>query len=104
MSRTSEASGIGTFQLFQETYHRETYQAVHVGGKKKDFDYRVTGMHRAMEAGIDDVGIGVLFGLADWRYEIRLADGNIRRGKAGGTLRRRGDHARFREISVSEYP
>ena len=43
---------------------------MHVGGKKKDFDWRVTGMHRAMEAGIDDVGIGVLFGLADWRFEI----------------------------------
>ena len=68
--RELKASGIGTFQLFQETYHRETYHAVHVGGKKKDFDWRVTGMHRAMEAGIDDVGIGVLFGLADWRYEI----------------------------------
>ena len=68
--RELKASGIGTFQLFQETYHRETYQPVHVGGKKKDFDWRVTGMHRAMEAGIDDVGIGVLFGLADWRFEI----------------------------------
>jgi 2-iminoacetate synthase len=65
-----KASGIGTFQLFQETYHRATYSAVHVGGKKKDFDWRVTGMHRAMEAGIDDVGIGVLFGLADWRFEV----------------------------------
>ena len=68
--RELKATGIGTFQLFQETYHRETYRAVHIGGKKKDFDWRVTGMHRAMEAGIDDVGIGVLFGLADWRYEI----------------------------------
>ena len=65
-----KASGIGTFQLFQETYHRDTYAAVHVGGKKKDYDWRVTGMHRAMEAGIDDVGIGVLFGLYDWRFEI----------------------------------
>ena len=65
-----KGSGIGTFQLFQETYHRATYAEVHVGGKKKDYDWRVTGMHRAMEAGIDDVGIGVLFGLADWRYEI----------------------------------
>jgi 2-iminoacetate synthase len=68
--RALKASGIGTFQLFQETYHRKTYRAVHVGGKKRDFDWRVTGMHRAMEAGIDDVGIGVLFGLADWRFEI----------------------------------
>ena len=43
---------------------------MHVSGKKRDFDWRVTGMHRAMEAGIDDVGIGVLFGLADWRFEV----------------------------------
>ncbi len=68
--RELKASGIGTFQLFQETYHRETYAAVHLGGRKRDYDWRVTGMHRAMEAGIDDVGIGVLFGLADWRFEI----------------------------------
>ena len=51
--RELKASGIGTFQLFQETYHRDTYHAVHVGGKKKDFDWRVTGMHRAMEAGVE---------------------------------------------------
>ena len=68
--RALKATGIGTYQLFQETYHRETYKAVHVGGKKRDYDWRVTGMHRAMEAGIDDVGIGVLFGLADWRFEL----------------------------------
>ncbi len=68
--RALKATGIGTYQLFQETYHRETYKAVHVGGKKRDYDWRVTGMHRAMEAGIDDVGIGVLFGLYDWRFEL----------------------------------
>jgi len=68
--RALRATGIGTYQLFQETYHRETYRAVHVGGKKRDYDWRVTAMHRAMEAGIDDVGIGVLFGLADWRFEL----------------------------------
>lgn len=61
---------IGTFQLFQETYHRQTYQEVHTGGKKKNYDYRVTALHRAMEAGIDDVGIGVLFGLYDHRFEL----------------------------------
>ena len=65
-----KATGIGTYQLFQETYHRDTYEAVHLGGSKRDYDWRVTGMHRAMEAGIDDVGIGVLFGLFDWRFEI----------------------------------
>lgn len=61
---------IGTFQLFQETYHRETYHKVHLAGKKADYDYRVTAFHRAMEAGIDDVGIGVLFGLFDFRFEL----------------------------------
>ena len=67
--RLKEA-GIGTYQLFQETYHRETYGRVHLRGKKTDYDWRVTCMDRAMGAGIDDVGIGVLFGLADWRFEI----------------------------------
>jgi len=61
---------IGTYQLFQETYHHETYQNVHLGGKKRDYDYRVTALHRAMEAGIDDVGIGVLFGLFNFRFEL----------------------------------
>ncbi len=61
---------IGTFQLFQETYHNGTYHNVHLAGKKTDYDYRVTAFHRAMEAGIDDVGIGVLFGLFDFRFEL----------------------------------
>jgi 2-iminoacetate synthase len=61
---------IGTYQLFQETYHRHTYAAVHVSGKKRDFDWRATALDRAMAAGIDDVGMGALFGLADWRFEI----------------------------------
>ena len=65
-----KAEKIGTYQLFQETYHRETYSQVHIGGKKKDYEWRTTAMHRAMEAGIDDVGIGVLFGLYDYRFEL----------------------------------
>jgi len=65
-----KAAKIGTYQCFQETYHRETYAAVHVGGIKRDFDWRVTCFDRAMQAGIDDVGIGVLFGLYDWKYEV----------------------------------
>ncbi len=73
-----KATGIGTFQLFQETYHRGTYGNVHLGGKKRNYDWRVTGMHRAMEAGIDDVGIGVLFGLFDWRFEILAMMQHIR--------------------------
>ncbi|MBN1515895.1 [FeFe] hydrogenase H-cluster radical SAM maturase HydG [Candidatus Sumerlaeota bacterium] len=63
-------SAIGTYQIFQETYHRETYAKVHVGGRKSNFDWRATAPDRAMQAGIDDVGIGILFGLADWRYEL----------------------------------
>jgi len=65
-----KAAKIGTYQCFQETYHRATYAAVHVAGAKRDFDWRVTCFDRAMEAGIDDVGIGVLFGLYDWKYEV----------------------------------
>ena len=63
-------SGIGTYQIFQETYHRETYLKVHARGKKRDYNWRAWSLHRAMEAGIDDVGIGVLFGLFDYRFEI----------------------------------
>ncbi|MBP1771804.1 MAG: thiH [Holophagaceae bacterium] len=61
---------IGTYQLFQETYHRETYQRMHVRGLKADFDWRLGCMDRAMLAGIGDVGIGALFGLYDWRFEL----------------------------------
>jgi len=65
-----KAEGIGTYQVFQETYSRKVYANVHTGGMKKNYDWRVTAMDRAMQARIDDVGIGVLFGLGDWRYEI----------------------------------
>ncbi len=68
--RTVGASGIGTYQVFQETYHPEAYKWYHLGGKKRDFDYRLTSLDRAQEAGIDDVGIGALFGLYDWRFEV----------------------------------
>ncbi|HGJ66197.1 TPA: [FeFe] hydrogenase H-cluster radical SAM maturase HydG [bacterium] len=61
---------IGTYQLFQETYHKETYNKVHPKGIKSDYNWRITAMDRAMQAGIDDVGIGVLFGLYDWKFEI----------------------------------
>lgn len=67
--RALKACKIGTYQLFQETYHRDTYSKVHVAGKKRDFDWRLNAISRAMEADIDDVGIGVLFGLYDWRFE-----------------------------------
>lgn len=76
--RRLKAEGIGTYQIFQETYHRETYSKMHVGGKKKNYDYRVTAPHRAMEAGIDDIGIGVLFGLFDYRFELLALMQHIR--------------------------
>ncbi len=63
-------AGIGTYQIFQETYHPEAYQWYHLGGKKKDYEWRLTSLDRAQEAGIDDVGIGALFGLYDWRFEV----------------------------------
>ncbi len=68
--RTVKAAGIGTYQIFQETYHRETYAKVHLGGLKRDYDWRITGLDRAQEGGIDDVGIGALLGLYDWRFEV----------------------------------
>lgn len=63
-------AGIGTYQIFQETYHRDTYLKVHLSGKKRDFDWRITALDRAQEATIDDVGIGALLGLYDWRFEV----------------------------------
>ena len=67
--RRLKAEGIGTYQLFQETYHHRTYERVHPFGPKHDPDYRITAIDRAFEAGIDDIGIGVLFGLYDWRFD-----------------------------------
>ncbi len=69
--RVLKGVGIGTFQVFQETYHRPTYERLHPAGTVKgNYDWRTTCMHRAMEAGVDDVGIGALFGLYDWRFEV----------------------------------
>jgi len=76
--RQLKAAQIGTYQLFQETYHRPTYANVHIGGKKADYDWRITAIDRAMQAGIDDVGIGVLFGLCDWRFEMLALMQHIR--------------------------
>ena len=68
--RQLKAARIGTYQLFQETYHQATYKAVHLGGRKADYAWRVSAPDRAMRVGIDDLGIGVLFGLCDWRFEL----------------------------------
>ncbi len=63
-------AGIGTYILFQETYHKDTYEKVHPSGPKANYEYHTTAHDRAMQAGIDDVGVGVLYGLYDWHYEI----------------------------------
>lgn len=63
-------AGIGTYILFQETYHKQTYETLHPTGPKHDYAYHTEAMDRAMEGGIDDVGIGVLFGLEKYRYEF----------------------------------
>ncbi len=63
-------AGIGTYILFQETYHKESYEKLHPTGPKHDYDYHTEAMDRAMEGGIDDVGLGVLFGLERYRYEF----------------------------------
>jgi len=67
--RKLKKAGIGTYQCFQETYHRETYKKVHPNGLKSDYDYRITVMDRCMEAGIDDIGMGVLYGLYDYKFD-----------------------------------
>ena len=68
--RKLKEAGIGTYILFQETYHRENYEKLHPAGPKHDYAYHTEAMDRAMEGGIDDVGIGVLFGLNGYRYDF----------------------------------
>ena len=68
--RTVKEAGIGTYQIFQETYHPEAYKRYHPSGKKSDFNYRLTALDRAQEAGLDDVGIGALFGIYHWKFEV----------------------------------
>lgn len=68
--RRLHAAKIGTFQTFQETYHYDTYRTMHPTGPKSDYEFRLYTMDRAFQGGIDDVGMGVLFGLTDHRFEI----------------------------------
>ena len=68
--RKLKEAGIGTYILFQETYHKESYEKLHPTGPKHDYAYHTEAMDRGMEGGIDDVGIGVLFGLELYRYEF----------------------------------
>ncbi|MDD2554299.1 MAG: [FeFe] hydrogenase H-cluster radical SAM maturase HydG, partial [Desulfotomaculaceae bacterium] len=65
-----KGAGIGTYILFQETYHRPTYAKIHPSGPKRDYDWHTCAHDRAMEGGVDDVGFGVLYGLYDYKYEI----------------------------------
>lgn len=67
--RKLKAANIGTYQLFQETYHRPTYEKLH-RGPKADYQRQITAHSRAFAAGLDDLGLGVLFGLYDWRFEV----------------------------------
>lgn len=68
--RRLKEAGIGTYILFQETYHKESYELLHPTGPKHDYNYHTEAMDRAMEGGIDDVGLGVLFGLERYKYEF----------------------------------
>ncbi|MDD3413236.1 MAG: [FeFe] hydrogenase H-cluster radical SAM maturase HydG [Lachnospiraceae bacterium] len=68
--RKLKDAGIGTYILFQETYHKKNYELLHPTGPKHDYNYHTEAMDRAMDGGIDDVGIGVLFGLDKYRYEF----------------------------------
>ncbi len=68
--RKLKEAGIGTYVLFQETYHHETYAKMHPSGPKSDYLFHLTAMDRAMQGGCDDVGLGVLFGLFDYRFEV----------------------------------
>ncbi len=68
--KTVKDAGIGTYQVFQETYEPQAYRRYHKGGRKSAYDNRLVALDRAQEAGLDDVGIGVLFGLADWKFDV----------------------------------
>ena len=76
--RQLKAAGIGTYQLFQETYHRITYEKIH-RGPKADYDRQITAHERAFQAGIDDFGIGVLFGLYDYKHEVISLIAHVKR-------------------------
>lgn len=63
-------AGIGTYQVFQETYHKNTYKKMHPSGIKANYRWRLYALHRAMDAGIDDVAVGALFGIYDWKFDV----------------------------------
>ena len=67
--RILKSLGVGVYQCFQETYHRETYSHLHPSGPKANYEWRLNVMDRAIEAGFDDIGMGILLGLYDWRWD-----------------------------------
>jgi 2-iminoacetate synthase len=75
---TLKSSGAGVYQCFQETYHRGTYERMHPSGPKHDYEWRLTVMDRAMAGGFDDVGMGALFGLYDYRFEVLALISHVR--------------------------
>ncbi len=77
--RRLKGSGVGVYQCFQETYHIPTYRHMHPSGAKADYAWRLTVMDRAVEAGFEDVGMGVLLGLYDWRWETGALIAHCRR-------------------------
>jgi 2-iminoacetate synthase len=68
--KTVKETNIGTYQCFQETYHLDTYHTMHPAGRKADYEWRLYALDRAQEGGINDVAMGALFGLYDWKFEI----------------------------------
>lgn len=77
--RRLKAAGVGVYQCFQETYHIPTYRYMHKKGSKADYAWRMSAMDRAIEAGFEDVGMGVLLGLYDWRWEVGALMAHSRR-------------------------
>lgn len=94
---TVKAAGIGTYQIFHETYHHETYAKIHPPDTRKgDYLYRLDGLSRAFEAGCDDVGLGVLFGLYDWKFEVQVAKSRNINVKFLGSIK---NHAALRDFN-----
>ncbi len=77
--RRLKASGVGVYQCFQETYHMPSYRHLHQTGKKADYSWRLEVMDRAIEAGFEDIGMGVLLGLYDWRWDVAALIAHCRR-------------------------
>ena len=88
--RMLKEAGIGTYILFQETYHKESYEKLHPTGPKHNYDYHTEAMDRAMDGGIDDVGLGVLFGLEN--YPLRVGRASDARRASGSCPRRWSSH------------